>query len=228
MRLEKWALVLSLSFVSFTAAAEPQNVQVLDAPNSETVYRDTSAFYRLDKKFSVNYLALGVGPSRGTTSGIIASFFIDHNSLIDLEFLNGKAYDWDLTFSKYEIQTRSFGLHYKRFFGNSFYVRGGLDYRTVDYNYTFNDIFNPNTIFERNSFKGTSLSATILIGNQWQWDYFTLGCDWIGFSQPFSHQVDSESATGSSPDPIYLKSEENYFLKSSVTMALRFYLGISF
>ncbi len=205
-----------------------ENVHVVDPPSDEAVVRDSSAFHRMNKSYSINYIATGLGPVLFGNTGLSLGFFIDHKSEVDLEFITGRIRNSSYTTSDSEVKTNSFGLHYKRFNGNSFYYRTGVDYRYVDYSYTYRDFSNTTTIIEKNVFKGSALTATFAIGNQWQWENFTLGCDWIGIALPFASQVDSESTTGTTPNPTALKDEQDAFLKKSAALFLRFYLGASF
>ena len=218
---------LFLQIVSRTAFAA-EKLQVIERP--EGVYRDSSEFHRIDKKFSLNYIAFGVGPSYMGVIGATADIFIDHNSLIELEYANGRPASWNLfsSYSEYDIKAYSAGVHYKHFIANSFYFRVGGDYRQVNYRYTLRNFSNPAIIESQNTFTGNSVTASVLIGNQWQWDNFTLGCDWIGYALPVTSSIDSESTTGANPDSRYLKDDEDSFVKKGTTMGLRFYLGFSF
>lgn len=217
------------AFLLSTTQALADKVKVLEPASEEQVYRDSSAFHRIDKSFTLNYIAFGIGPSRSGSIGGTFGFFLDRNSEIDIEVINGRPYTYDFSFaSNYDIKTNSFGVHYKRFVGNSFYYRGGIDYRNVDYSHISYDIFTPSTILSREIFKGSSITATFLIGNQWQWENFTLGCDWFGIALPVTSQVDSESVSGTSPSQKNLKDEEENFLKKETSTSLRFYLGASF
>lgn len=202
------------------------NVQVVDAP--KTVFRDSSEFNRMNKNFSLTYMAFGVGPSRSGSIGVTLGVFLDRNSQIDLELISGRpAYTNWFSWSEYEIKTSSAGLHFKHFVGNSFYFRVGADYRKVDYRYTYRDILT-NNILSENKFEGDSVTATIVIGNQWQWETFTLGCDWFGYALPVTSTIKSESISGSKPDTRYQKEDQDWLLKNNTAIALRFYLGASF
>lgn len=218
-----------LSFILglfLTTAHAAENVQIVDAPTA--VIRNSSEHNRMNKNYSVTYMAFGVGPSRSASVGLTLGVFLDRNSEIDLEFIRGiptylNWYSW----SEYDIKTSSVGLHYKHFVGNSFYFRVGADYRKVDYRYTSRDIIT-NAVDSENKFTGDSIAATILIGNQWQWDNFTLGCDWIGAALPLTSNVNTESLSGPNPNSRYLKEDQDWLLKNGITMALRFYLGATF
>lgn len=218
-----------IAFLLSTTQAWADKVKVLEPATEEQVYRDSSAFHRIDKSFTLHYMAFGIGPSRSGSIGGTFGFFLDRNSEIDIEVINGRPYTYGFFFgSEYDIKTNSFGVHYKHFAGNSFYYRGGIDYRNVDYSHTSYDILTPSNVYSRENFKGNSMTATFVIGNQWQWDNFTLGCDWFGIALPFTSQVDSESVGGSNPSQKNLKDEEENFLKKETSTSLRFYLGASF
>ncbi len=106
------------------------------------------------------------------------------------------------------------GLHYKEFVGNSFYWKGGLDYRQTEYI--------ENHVTDEAHIKGNSWALSIVIGNQWQWENFTLGCDWIGFSKPFGTTIAEASGN------IESFSAEDLYFRDDVLQFGRFYVGYSF
>jgi hypothetical protein len=65
-----------------------------------------------------------------------------------------------------------FGLQYRHFTGNSFYVAPELYY----FNFTKRQD-------QRADDRVTALGASFRIGNQWQWKHFTVGADWIGIGR---------------------------------------------
>lgn len=203
-----------------------EEVQVIDKP--QAIFRDSSEYNRMNKNFSLTYMAFGVGPNRSGSIGGTVSLFLNRNSLIDFEYVNGRPLytNW-FSWSEYDVRTSSYGIHYKQFTGNSFYFRVGADYRTVKYKYTSRDIFT-DEINSISRFEGDSVTATVLIGNQWQWENFTLGCDWIGIALPVTTTISSESVTGISPDSRYMKEDQDWLVKNPASIGLRFYLGASF
>lgn len=70
----------------------------------------------------------------------------------------------------------------KFFVGNSFYVKSSLSY--IDETDGVSGGFIFVTTKERDELEGLGLSFSI--GNQWQFDNFTIGCDWIGINQVFA------------------------------------------
>lgn len=186
--------------------------------------RGISEANRADKNYSLTYMVLGFGPSRSVGAGGTFGIHLTPNTKIDFEFTAGRAVVLSLFGSNYDISTTSKGVHLKTFMGNSFYVRIGADYRDVKYKYT-SPSWSSNTT---EKFEGDSITVTGLIGNQWQWDNFTLGCDWIGYALPVTSKVKSESVEGATSYRDVFKDDQDFFLKQPAAIALRFYLGASF
>jgi len=200
---------------------------VSPSAEKEVVARDSSAFNRIDKKYQATAILIGIGPSLSGTYGLQGSYFLTRNQLLMLEVTGGKLnYGTSISGSQSgssgDLKTSSIGLHYKHFSGNSFYWRGGFDFRraTETYNYA-SDYY---------KFTGTSFAANFQIGNQWQWEYFTLGCDWIGVSVPLSHSFSDEQTSATAPSYYagWLSDDEDLFVKRTNLTLLRFYLGASF
>ena len=119
------------------------------------------------------------------------SKFLNSDSLVGLRF-GARA-------SHQENQT-NVTLQYKRFTDNSFYLAPEIFYL----NYT--EKFNRSKDDEL-----TGMGLGLRLGNQWQWDNFTLGCDWVGIGRTM----------------VYFKSttsDKNFY---TVTLA-NVYLGWSF
>ncbi|MBL7545057.1 MAG: hypothetical protein JNL11_14665 [Bdellovibrionaceae bacterium] len=230
--------ILSVSSLAW-AQTDDEEVVLVDRTKRE-IYDDSSEAQRLGRKYAVHYTLLGISPNFGPASNISAGYFIDRNRQVFIEIGSG---DGVLTHSLTERsmgETRSMsskihvvqaGAHYKQFLGNSFYFRGGAHYQTVEYKYDLS-----NSLYESrreiSTFKGESIVGSVAIGNQWQYKYLTIGCDWIGFAQPISYKIYSAQAPskGSFVDldqETFEEQKKNYVTGSSV-IALRLYLGASF
>jgi len=216
-----------LAISSFVWAAG-DDVEIVPRPK-ETIMESSSEFNRMDKKWFFDVQLLGVGPSYVTQSGIDVGYFIDRNMLVFGEFMLGKLDDG--TFSTYadgttgslSIKGNSLGVHFKHFVSNSFYYRAGLDYRSIKYSLR-------NTLSGASGdFDGRSFAITFNIGNQWQWENFNLGCDWIGISLPISNSLSHESSVTNIyyPSSTY-KDHQDILVKNANFNVLRFYLGASF
>lgn len=100
--------------------------------------------------------------------------FINANQLVGLK----------LGYGAYETNSDMFQLNisaeYKHFVGNSFYWASNFVYLKQDY--VDDDYF----VKQYNSFY-RGFGAGVRIGNQWSWEHFTIGCDWIGLGTKFIH-----------------------------------------
>lgn len=117
----------------------------------------------------------------------------------------------------------SIAVGFKKFAGNSFYWAFALERREYQFeqadeveNYSFD-------------FKGSAFSVGLVFGNQWQWQNFTLGCDWWGMTLPIYHNIEQENITGGTTASITsLHNREERALINAGTIGFRFYLGASF
>jgi hypothetical protein len=138
---------------------------------SLSAFAATSEEERSTKKFELT-LQSG-GDYRMSTNQIAAMYFLHPNDLIGLKLGEGQGN------SRKESQT-NIAAQYKHYFSNSFYAAGEIFYLNSreDVNGFFGDIFNL-----RDYDNYSSMGAGIRIGNQWTWNHFTLGCDWVGIGQ---------------------------------------------
>ena len=219
---------VALFVLPFHLALAVTQENILIVPKQTTVTQDSSEQHRINKKFQISAQLFGANPTATAGSGVNIGYFIDRNSMIIAEVTSS---DSESTFigSSYDVKGSSVGVHYKIFIGNSFYVRAGVDQRHVDYQYQYDSIFGTG-YSTSSSFKVDSTAASLVIGNQWQWDNFTLGCDWIGFTSPFSHKFSEEkfSANADAIDHDRHESDKKYYGETTVGQGLRFYLGASF
>ena len=195
----------------------------------ETTKGTTSAQNRVSKKFSL-YLESAGGTYTG--GGLAGAYFLNSNSMI---VVDANGYSNSLTDElvnaisgiRDEVSGSSIGVHYKHFFGNSFFVRVGAEQREVTMKRTYEPglfVWFPDN--GHSSFKGTSTNAVLGIGNDWQWDNFTLGFDWIRFYSPIAHDVTSEDYSSSEELPS-LRSRERDLLDRQTAMT-GFHFGASF
>lgn len=216
---------LLILIAGFNAQAQAEDVKIIENGPTKMLYRDTSEANRVGKKFSVIMEPVGIGPMGLPEAGINGAYYINRNDLIQLE-LGYAAYEGD-TSSYGGLDYKRAGLHYKHFAGNSFYIKTGLDYRTIKYSTLWGH--NDGTVSKNYELEGNALSMGFVIGNQWQWENFLLGCDWFGTSVTVASNVTrSEIALPGSYTSNEMHSEEARFLKESKLQFLRFYVGYSF
>lgn len=174
------AMSLFSTLASFAQNEQSEQIQEQSiAPtNLDNQFKDESASNRVNKKFSL-MLSAGIGfGDQG--NGILGGYFLDPNSIIEAEYftseddskedvLNGYKY----SSTNFKQETDSLNVSLKYFLANSFYIKPGLFY--VDYRYVTKGYF-----FGDADIKRKDLGMSFSIGNQWQWQNFTLGCDWFG------------------------------------------------
>lgn len=202
----------------------------------------SSEYHRVGKKFVATLTGLGSNPGYASARTLSGGYYINKDQLLLLEINSGEGllkttyssfssngFTTENTAGQSETQIRQIGAHFKQFLGNSFYVRGGIDYSQVDYELNY-DWAGGTSEDHRSSFSGESFIGSVVIGNQWQWQNLTLGADWIGLTSVLSSKIKSESLTGN-PNENDKKRFQEYkedYLNDGGTVALRFYVGASF
>lgn len=213
----------------FSIAEQIENVVIVKKPTE--IIEGTSEFHRMNKNHQVTLQLIGVNPNGLPGGGLTYGYFLDRNSMILAEFTASQLDTQKDGYygSGYNTEGSSVGVHFKRIFGNSFYIKAGIDQRHTDLKYNYNSSVssNFNTSY---GFKSDSTAASFVIGNQWQWNNFTLGCDWIGMSVPFIESTSGEflSANADRIDVRNLNEDKRRLNENGIAQGLRFYLGASF
>lgn len=209
--------------LSISTAFATTEALIVDV-NQNAVLRNSSEHNRMNKKFTVSTDLTGVGANQTNHAGISGSYFLNRNALVMAEINKGSAdgrYFFTSDEDDFNINGNSFGLYFKKFNGNSFYFRTGLEYRNVNYEYAN---YSESYSF---SFSGSSLAAAFIIGNQWQWENFTLGCDWVGLGVPVWSTLANEKLS----NQLYkgdLGYAQDRYVRATYIHLLRFYVGASF
>ena len=219
------ALVLSASF-NTAFAQEPDYVVKPDSGKQE-IRENSSAFHRIGKNVELGVNVLGFDTATLLTTGLYAAYRLNRNSSLLLDFSSGN-FDTSFWNSNTTRKINSLGIHFKQFFGNTFYLRSGLEHRTAKYTYDYTG-----TTPYGARFDAQSTALNFQIGNQWQWQNFTLGCDWFGFSAPLTSSVSNESITSSNAsDAEYARKdsqgEQDRMVKKTSYTFTRLYLGWAF
>lgn len=171
------------------------------------------------------------------TQGLNLGFYLTSDAILSIgvESGHGAVGDWLFGSGNQVADTRALSASLKKFVGNSFYLRGGAEYRQVKYRQHDEDWLILSSTSTRNksdlSFDGNMTSVTFSIGNQWQFSGFTIGADWAGVTMPLASSLKSETAsvtgTVSSSDQQQYDDAKNS-LKVAHYEFCRFYLGASF
>ena len=138
------------------------------------------------------------------------SYFIDDLSLVSLEVmaLSGDVNNGELSD---DFKGSAVKLNFKKFLSNSFYINPGLYYRSQEF-ITLKSM-NSNGDYNYAKEEHNDVGFDFRIGNQWQWDNFTMGCDWVGINSP-----------------IYTLNDVKRFRndRNSSLSVLNFYVGMAF
>ncbi len=226
---------ISLLFLAFSLSAHLSFAEdapvVIIQPQKKTineVISESSEFHRMNKSYLITAQLLGQGPGLGSNrSGATVGKYLDRNSLITIDFTKANNLKFNGYYSDYELSELTIGFSYKKFASNSFYYKTGLDYRKMNYHYTSRNI-STSIIDRENKFQAESIVVSFSIGNQWQWENFTLGCDWVGYSMPLYANIYDESSVGTTSFVGYMKDDQDDYVRNGVMTLLRFYLGASF
>jgi hypothetical protein len=71
--------------------------------------------------------------------------------------------------------------------------------------------------------------AGFAIGNQWQFENFLIGCDWIGLNVPVSESISKDKVVSNySYDITSHNSDRDRLFKNTTGSLLSFYIGASF
>lgn len=255
MKLSILIAALSLSLVSIAGlAADDNTVWVTPKPLSDqnsTSSQSTSSIHlskskydsessREDKTFTVvtEPIGISIGPGLGMNQALAVGVFLSKDSLLSIEGSHVSGSGTDMGFmvlgpsTSYNVDMTMFGVNYKRFLGNSFYVKGGVDYYTA----IANTFYSPGLLSLAGEtagpgyVQGNAFAADLAVGSQWQWSTFTMGCEWGGFMVPFAATVNSDTISSTAPSSARdgQNGVKNDLFSSVMLEAVRFYIGVSF
>ena len=202
------------------ADAQPKPGRMDETPRGHSWSRDN----RAGKSFTVaaglqliDFLHFGTGLKGG--------FYLDEDSLLELNYATG-TFGFLGADSKYTFVTADF----HRFVGNSFYLFAGGGIRDYEEkNDSFGFIKSSSLPDRKTTFSRRSSVAELGLGNRWQFDTFTLGCDWLSYAVPLSTMSSKSKYEGDFTDSekSTRQSSFNSHAKKSTFTAVRFYLGVS-
>ncbi|WP_141734504.1 hypothetical protein [Oligoflexus tunisiensis] len=158
-------------------------------------------------------------------SGSNFGLFLPGDNRIDVSYSMSSIEFLGLTYKE-----NLYSLEFQSFLGNSFYYALGVTQRNLEI--TIRDFYIPETggVTTYLTSKGQSIGPHLVIGNEWQWDYFYLGAEWVGVISSSSWKYENEY-----PDGTWTQSETDYWdkniekaIKQSSFMGLNLTLGFSF
>jgi len=222
------SVVLSLPVM----AAEKEEVVIVKrekpqpiAPQEPTTLRaNSSAANREGKSFEVNVMPIGVSTFSVSQHGVNVGMFLATNSQIILNYSWGQDNPcWADSFAECTVKDNAYGVFFKQFFGNSFYMLAGVDHHSLQYTKKYNDY---STSYEV-GFDAEMTAANLMVGNQWGWNTFTLGVDWFGLALPLAHSISNGYYSGNDGSTEYEDKVGPYEGKGG-GYALRLYVGATF
>jgi hypothetical protein len=193
---------------------------------NDEVLENSSEARRENQSFSLVFEPIGFIPF--PVHGLALGYYLTPSNIIELSYAQGET-----DFLLAQIENSIASLRLKTFWGNSFYTNIGLGSRMIGYRFRFSEIDSDGNFTGRDdetSMQNTVLGSDFAIGNRWQWESFTIGCDWIGLFSPISTTGEtSVSGTNISPSDVEDANETmDRFSKQGSIQFLRFYLGFSF
>jgi hypothetical protein len=201
------------------AKPQPKAAQMDETPKSHGKSRDN----REGKTFIVaggvqliNFLHFG--------TGLKAGVFLDEDSLIEFNYATGT-----LRFLGDDTKYTFFTADFHQFVGNSFYLFGGAgirDFEKVNTSYKFLASSNRDS---KTTFSRRSSVAELGLGNRWQFETLTLGCDWLSYALPISTMSSSGKYEGEFTESEKSKEQSDFNTQANrgTFTAVRFYLGVS-
>lgn len=225
---------LNLYLVSTALAAG--KVVIEPTSDAKQVLKGSSEYHRMGDKVNINVNVAGLGPGYSRSQGLSTGIYLSDDSLILVDVIGGRGFssrsyaatDGFSTISgENKVDHLGLGVHYKLFTGNSFYVRSGVDLMNIKYRYDHTSLFGDSY---QSQFDANVLFGQVAIGNQWQVDNLTIGCDWVGLAVPIASNIENKSIKGSFDnfDADDLKEDINIYTKISGLLLLRLYVGGSF
>ncbi len=170
----KLIFTLVLVFSTFLTLAETEiNESVTPEAKIKKFTRTVvyeSEMNREDAKYSIG---VGMGFDYGAYGrSYNLGYFLDRNNILNVNMVNVDTERGSYS-ENYSANVISASLQH--FTGNSFYVAGSVYGRSAKERQLDNN-------FDLQNLSYKDMGAGIKIGNQWQWQNFTLGCDWIGLN----------------------------------------------
>ncbi len=185
---------------------------------SDEVLEGSSEDHRQNKMFSLTWEMFGLieVPASGGSLG----YYITPDNIMEISHVEGR---WNVTREK----TKFTSIRLKTFWGNSFYSNLGLAARSEAYT-SYPNIYYESTYYDGVVVRENALGVDFAIGNRWQWENFTMGCDWVGFFSPMSKNLKVIDDRGQSDEYIQAALNDDSYRGTGSLQLLRFYLGLSF
>ena len=182
--------IATSSFAEIKSNAVEKEVQK-EKKSYERVVVYESMANREGKEYTANITLTG---AKFSTAGTSVEFgkHLDLNTVVSLQYTRFSPYqveeedEYDEYMNK-DGEGEAINLNLKKFNGNSFYIKPGVYYRTQKKINVTDESYSSAldkwivTDYEATEFR--DIGVEFSIGNQWQWENFTLGTDWVGITK---------------------------------------------
>ncbi len=223
--MKKIIALMALAPMTILAATNSDNISNTELKSSKS---NNSTSNREGKSFMATAEILGIS-SMTSSQSIEGSYYFTSNILGNLRYTNlqkGLTSSSSSSDSDFNNSTGSkeadrlweeagggymISAGVKHFVGNSFYYKPEVFYRKQ--RLVTETTNNSARLISATAGDYTDIGLSIKIGNQWQWENYTLGCDWVGLNQTAS-VVDINGTLERDDLPTFT--------------ALNFYMGASF
>ncbi len=189
----------------------------------EVVFNDSSEALREGKEWSLVFEPIGFSVAPIASYGLAAGAYLSSDMIMEASYAHGKT-----DFLIFNIFSDYTALHLKKFWGNSFYTNTGFAMRKLGAGFDLESIATGASDLKASS-STTSIGVELAIGNRWQWDTFTLGCDWIGAFLPIAKISDDIDMPAGAKESEKKEAQDDWdnLAKTHNYQLLRFYLGVS-
>ncbi|WP_413294509.1 hypothetical protein ACLSU7_05250 [Bdellovibrio sp. HCB185ZH] len=215
-----FALFLPLLVHAQVLEEDDQPVIVKKSPYA--IVEGSSEHNRMGKVQEIFVTPVAMGPVPGVNAGFGFAKYITRNDAVVVTFstlTKGSTCSGALTCSDSGFAVE---INYRRFITNSFYFGTGLNQRSVHSEGT--DEWAGNEF----SFDGTTTALGFVIGNQWQWQNFMLGCDWVGVNIPLITNVSNVKNINNGSSIHDYESSKSSLVTNTTAMGLRLHIGYTF
>ena len=220
----KFLLIPFIIFFSLQTFADAEDEHQVQAQADNEEKQPNSHDNRMNKKWGFvgqvgNYTIV----NRNTVGGGAGvMYYLNADHVLSVEMGIGTNYDWlsSVGGDTVNSQDSRLGVYDKIFFGNSFYLKGGLEASHVHYKVNHYPLWASNSVQTADV---DLFSVFLGLGNHWQKEHFTIGCDWVGAVIPFANANYTEKDEGGTP---YWNLQER--LLQPGIIAARVYIGASF
>ncbi|MBT4793049.1 MAG: hypothetical protein HON90_15860 [Halobacteriovoraceae bacterium] len=193
------ALMLSPSLLAATTEVTPDEkinrLETIKVPGHYVRFViNESEVNREGKRFTLNTSLFGSSFS-ASSSAIELGYHLNTNTILSAQYtkLVSNSSGWNDNEAEKDIWLRdgrghAISIGAKQFVSNSFYFKPEIYSRSQEKVHSFTRSYYGDDRYISNIKDGyiEDVGVSFKIGNQWQWDNFTLGCDWIGITKSVS------------------------------------------